>query len=504
MALSRQRAAHKASEARDRADARRVRDAAAGLAKTVDPSRLRYLSAATREANYLIDQRTFSWTAFFGHVEKTLPLDARLIAVSPRVEKGEFQIAMVVVARRRSEVTGLHREAPGHRGVLRRRDERAATERRQQHHGDGDRHVSHVAGHSRTEAVARAVQRTGPAGDAMNLWRRVYAERRAVVLPLVVALVANVAVLALGVFPLERSVAGAETAALDAKSDLANARREDMQAKTARTSMERGDVELKKFYAEILPHDFVGAVEILNFLLGDSADDVNLKFQTGQWDREAVRDSSLTKVTGKITLTGDYGSIRQFLFDLETAKEFVVVEKVELTRGQHGQGDQCAGSPVGRRDLLPHGRGRPDGAGGVTGNRPGAGGATEGRRQMKLLPPPGPQRRRQVTLLVVAIAALAVLLVSLRRHRPGCAGDGAWRQGRGRAGARCTRTCCRSPSPSRNSSRSRTSLRTRVTCSGSGSGRRQRRCGRRRPSPRRRRRRHSLKGRRRFRRSRCC
>ena len=165
----------------------------------------------------------------------------------------------------------------------------------------------------------------------MSLWRRVYAERRAVVLPLFVALVANVAVLAFGVFPLERSVAGAETAALDAKSDLANARREDMQAKTARTSMERGDVELKKFYAEILPHDFVGAVEILNFLLGDSADDVNLKFQTGQWDREAVRDSSLTKVTGKITLTGDYGSIRQFLFDLETAKEFVVVEKVELS-----------------------------------------------------------------------------------------------------------------------------------------------------------------------------
>ncbi len=104
VALSRQRAAHKASEAQDRTEARRVRDAAAGLAKTVDPARLRYLSSATREANYLIDQRTFSWTAFFGHVEKTLPLDARLIAVSPRVEKGEFQIAMVVVARRRSEV----------------------------------------------------------------------------------------------------------------------------------------------------------------------------------------------------------------------------------------------------------------------------------------------------------------------------------------------------------------------------------------------------------------
>ena len=165
----------------------------------------------------------------------------------------------------------------------------------------------------------------------MSLWRRVYAERRAIVLPLAVALVANVAVLALGVFPLERSVAGAESAALEAKADLANARREDMQAKTARTSMERGDVELKKFYAEILPHDYGSAIDILNFSLGDAADDVNLKFQTGQWDREAIRDSSLTKVTGKITLTGDYANIRQFLYNLETATEFVVVEKVELT-----------------------------------------------------------------------------------------------------------------------------------------------------------------------------
>ena len=113
VSLSRQRATHKAAEARDRGEAQRVRDAAAGLAKTVDPTRLRYLSGATREANFLIDQRTFSWTAFFGHVEKTLPLDARLIAVSPRVEKGDFQIAMVVVARRRNDIKDFTEKLQG-------------------------------------------------------------------------------------------------------------------------------------------------------------------------------------------------------------------------------------------------------------------------------------------------------------------------------------------------------------------------------------------------------
>ena len=102
--LSAERSGYSANKDRDDAEARRIRGEAATLAKTVDPSRLRYLSAATREANYLIDQRTFSWTAFFGYVEKTLPLDARLIAVSPRVEKGEFRIVMIVVGKKRSDL----------------------------------------------------------------------------------------------------------------------------------------------------------------------------------------------------------------------------------------------------------------------------------------------------------------------------------------------------------------------------------------------------------------
>lgn len=166
----------------------------------------------------------------------------------------------------------------------------------------------------------------------MTLWRRVFAERRRVVLPLVVVLVANVAVLALVVLPLTRGVAGAQDASLVAAMSLANARREDMHAKAARTSKERGDLELQKFYAEILPRDYAGAGDVLNYLLGDAADEVNLKYQGGTWDREDIRDSSLTKVTGRITLTGDYGNIRQFLYNLETAKEFVVAEKVELSQ----------------------------------------------------------------------------------------------------------------------------------------------------------------------------
>jgi len=104
LALSKQRSTFADQAKKDRDEAARVRGEATGLTRNIDPSRLKYLAASTREANSLIDQRTFSWTAFFGYVEKTLPLDARLLAVAPRVEKGEFKIAMIVMGKRRADI----------------------------------------------------------------------------------------------------------------------------------------------------------------------------------------------------------------------------------------------------------------------------------------------------------------------------------------------------------------------------------------------------------------
>ena len=85
--------------ARDRGEATRITGQADALRRTVDQPRLQLLASSTREANGLIDQRTFSWTEFFGLIEKALPRDVRLIGVSPRVEKGEFKIGMRVETR---------------------------------------------------------------------------------------------------------------------------------------------------------------------------------------------------------------------------------------------------------------------------------------------------------------------------------------------------------------------------------------------------------------------
>ncbi len=87
------------------ADAVRIRADADRVQKSVDPVALRELGAATHEANALIDQRMFSWTVFFGLLENTLPLDVRVVAVAPRVERGVFQIDMIVNAKRPEDLS---------------------------------------------------------------------------------------------------------------------------------------------------------------------------------------------------------------------------------------------------------------------------------------------------------------------------------------------------------------------------------------------------------------
>jgi hypothetical protein len=104
ISLTRERRVLNSHIERDRGEAARISARADAIQRTVDRPRLQLLAESTREANALIDQRTFSWTEFLGLIEKTLPRDVRLIGVSPRVEKGEFKIAMRVVARTSDDV----------------------------------------------------------------------------------------------------------------------------------------------------------------------------------------------------------------------------------------------------------------------------------------------------------------------------------------------------------------------------------------------------------------
>lgn len=76
---------HKAeTDARER-DATQIRSG-------IDQKQLAIVSAQAREANQLIEQRTFSWTELFNVLEATLPDDVMLLAVKPEFKDNVTEI----------------------------------------------------------------------------------------------------------------------------------------------------------------------------------------------------------------------------------------------------------------------------------------------------------------------------------------------------------------------------------------------------------------------------
>ena len=90
--------ASQASQDETRAvDARRT---ASRLRAGIDGKQIETASLDARQANDLIDRRTFSWTALFNRFEATLPDDARITSVSPKLDRqGRTVVTVVVLAR---------------------------------------------------------------------------------------------------------------------------------------------------------------------------------------------------------------------------------------------------------------------------------------------------------------------------------------------------------------------------------------------------------------------
>jgi Tfp pilus assembly protein PilN len=91
---------------RDEARATDLRKEAAQLRASVDPRQVDLASAEARQANELIDRRTFSWTELFNRFETTLPDDVRITSVRPKIDatKG-FVVVISVVARNVDDVS---------------------------------------------------------------------------------------------------------------------------------------------------------------------------------------------------------------------------------------------------------------------------------------------------------------------------------------------------------------------------------------------------------------
>lgn len=167
--------------------------------------------------------------------------------------------------------------------------------------------------------------------------RRVIDEKRRVVLPLLIVLLANVVLYAVAVYPLSRNVGSAEERAQIARAARLAAERERTLARNTLEGKDRADRELRKFYAEVLPGDQTSARRITYLRLARLAREAGLEPGRSTFGSQAIKGSGLTRLSTALDLQGDYGAIRRFVYLLETAPEFTIIENVTLASADQGQ-----------------------------------------------------------------------------------------------------------------------------------------------------------------------
>ncbi len=274
MRLSRQNTVLGATMRDDRSTAAELTRKARQTRQEINQDELKIIVAAAREANALIDGRTFSWTALFNQLESTLPPDVMLSSVRPTIDDNGTKITMVVLGRRTAdldefmeklEATGAFENVLPHQQNLNDEGLTQATI-----DGMYVPEVTPAAPPAASRAPA-APAKPPPAGQddrvgcrrrAMRLVSRVLAEKRTLIYPLIGAVLVNAALFVAVVYPLSLKVANGERDAQAAASARKVAQAEYDAAQATVSGKKSADDELKKFYEAVLPPDMSAARRI--------------------------------------------------------------------------------------------------------------------------------------------------------------------------------------------------------------------------------------------------
>ena len=167
----------------------------------------------------------------------------------------------------------------------------------------------------------------------MTLWRRILVEKRILITPLVIGIVANIAIYALWVYPLAVKSASAAGRANAAVNALKAAERDYENAKALVTGKSRAEQELSTFYDKVLPPDLASARRLTYAALPALAKRSNVKYQQSRYDPEKVeKDARLGRLHIRMVLVGDYDGFRRFIYEFESSPEFVILDDFTMTQ----------------------------------------------------------------------------------------------------------------------------------------------------------------------------
>ena len=172
----------------------------------------------------------------------------------------------------------------------------------------------------------------------MALAQRILFEKRSIVLPLLLALLANVAVYTLVVYPLGVKSANAANRAAAATVALKAAEQDYAAAQALVTSKTRAETELLTFYDKVVPGSLSLARRMTYTALPELAAKANVKWLDRRTDLEPLKkDDRLGQLKIVMVLQGDYQNVRRFIYELETASIFVIIDDVTLAQSDAGK-----------------------------------------------------------------------------------------------------------------------------------------------------------------------
>ena len=185
--------------------------------------------------------------------------------------------------------------------------------------------------------VGHAAGRVGSRGRAMTLGWRIIQEHRGYLWPLTVALLINVARL--------------RVRRVSARRQIGHGRRPGRRGRgvfawppsatwpppprlvKGKTTAEQ---ELATFYQKVLPPSLDAARRLTYAKLPALARKANVKFEERRSDidlqQQRQKNTRLGRLQTRIVLEGDYESLRQLLYELETTPEFLIVDDVGVTQ----------------------------------------------------------------------------------------------------------------------------------------------------------------------------
>jgi Tfp pilus assembly protein PilO len=172
----------------------------------------------------------------------------------------------------------------------------------------------------------------------MTLARRIFVEKRVLIIPVALGVILNIAAYLFVVRPLALKSAGVADRAIAARQTLTLAERDLAAARALVTGTSRADEELATFYEQVLPADQNSARRLTYLSLYHLARKMNVKFLDRKTEVETPkRDARVGRWKIRTELQGDYENLRQFIYALESAPEFVIIDDVTLSQNDPGK-----------------------------------------------------------------------------------------------------------------------------------------------------------------------